>query len=74
MPVYEYLCPVCGKTKEVLKGIKDIDKPEYCDNALNNELLLNESDKILCGIKETRFRGICGWEMKRKISKGSFRI
>lgn len=31
MPVYSYICPKCGKTKEVLKELKDYDKPEKCE-------------------------------------------
>ena len=30
MPIYQYTCPACGFSKEVVKPMSEIDRPEYC--------------------------------------------
>ena len=32
MPVYNYQCPNCQDLQEVLKPIKEFDRPEFCPN------------------------------------------
>jgi len=30
MPTYEYLCPSCGQTHDIVKLVSEYQKPEHC--------------------------------------------